>query len=245
MITCTTNLPKIIVQRTLLCMITLFVTTSMLRAQNTIDSFFLNQQTAAGSYAIVTYQFDYETVEGTPYLTNIWRKGSFLTESGIIFTDVDMKFEAVAGLLVIQHNADSVYLRPSVVKEFQYHGNGQAYLFKNGYDVNDVRITKETYLMVLHEGDWSIYKHVRKQFKIANFDPVFSTGSRVDSFQDVSRYIVRSPDGTWSTLNPTRRNINRLFGSKSGDVTSFIRSNGLDLGDDYHLGQIFEFASGL
>jgi hypothetical protein len=228
----------------LLLIIAPFSTTALL-AQNTIDTFFLNQQTAVGSYAIVTYQFDYETVEGTPYTTNHWTKGSFLTESGVIFTDVDMKFEAVAGLLVIQHNADSVYLRPSIVKQFQYGVNGQSYLYKNGYDVKDLRITNETYLMVLHEGDWSIYKHVRKQYKEADFDPVFSTGNRMDSFQDINRYIIKSPDGTWSTLNPTRRNINRLFGSNSGEVTSFIRAKNLDLSNDFHLGQIFEFASRL
>jgi hypothetical protein len=223
----------------------IILSTSILNAQNTIDALFLNQQTAVGSYAIVTYQFDYETVEGTPYASNQWAKGSMLTESGFIFTDVEMKFEAVAGLLVIRHNADSVYLRPSIVTEFQYNIDGESFLFKNGFEANGVRITKENYLLVLHEGEWSIYKQIRKQFKEANFDPVFNTGNRFDSFQEANRYLVKSPDGSWSTLIPTRRNLNRLFGSKSGKVSSFISANNLNINDDNHLGQIFEFASGL
>lgn len=192
----------------------------------------------------MTYQFDYGQIDGTPYAENQWAKGSILTDSGIIFTDVEMKFEAVSGLLAIRHNADSVYLRPSVVTEFQYHIDGQLHLYKNGFYAPSVKVKKEDYLQVIHEGDWSIYKQVKKEYKEANFDPVFNTGNRFDSFQDANRYIVKSPDGSWSTLSPTRRNINRLFGSRSGEVNSFIRSNGLNLSNDVDLGRIFEFASG-
>jgi len=227
----------------LLCSFLLVNCPSITFAQNTISAFFLSQQTTDGGNSIMAFRYDYGTIEGTPYADNQWAKGSFLTDSGVIFTDVEMKFEAVSGLLAIRHNADSVYLRPSIVTEFQYHIDGQSHLYKNGFEAPSARVKKDDYLQVLHQGDWSIYKHVKKEFKEANFDPVFSTGNRFDSFQDANRYIVKSPDGSWSIFSPTRRNITRLFGSNSGDVNSFIRSNNLNLSNDGDLARVFEFAS--
>ena len=215
------------------------------QAQDSVDLFFMNQQMASGGNFIMGYNANAGYYEGNPFYHNEWKKGSFRTTSGNIFADVDMKYEAYTGALVIRHKGDSVYTNTSVVTEFQYDHLGMPIQFKNGFYDERNDITKEKYLQVIYEGKWSAYKDVTVIFKEANFDPVFMTGNRYDTFEQKNRYMVKNPDGEWAALIPRRRSLNRFFGDISGEVRDFVSDNHLDYGNDVHLMRIFEYASGL
>lgn len=194
---------------------------------------------------ITGYKHDYNLILGHPYLHNEWSKGSFRTNGGAVYSNVAMKFESNSGLLAIFNEVDSLFMKPSVVAEFQYTHNGIPYLFKNGFYDRDIDLDIVHYLHVLSEGSWSIYREYRKEVKPANFDPVFNTGSRFDRLVETSRYLVKSPDGRWSEVNPNRRNLTRLFGDQGRDVVDFARKNNLRYDKDDDLIQIFEQASRL
>ena len=197
------------------------------------------------SNVIVTRDRTATEVQGHPYAHNVWAKGSFRTRMNNEYTDVDLKFDAYSNALVILYKADSLQVKADVVSEFDYVVGNQTYVFKNGFDTTLDRLTPQAYLMVLSEGTWSIYKEVKKAYKKSNFDPTYFTGNRFDWYEDANRYIVKSPDGSFSELRPTRRNLIRLFGEKGRQMDQYIRQRGFDLENDAHLSHIFEFASSL
>lgn len=219
---------------------------TFLNAQAQTDGYVIEQLFARNnSNMMMGYKHDYNLIVGHPYLHDEWSKGSFRTNGGAVYTNVLMKFESNSGLLAIYNEVDSLFMKPSVVAEFQYTLNGKPYQFKNGFFDLDTKLEEVQYLQVLSEGRWSIYRHIRKEVKPADFDPVFNTGSRFDRLVEVSRYLVKSPSGTWSEINPNRRNLTRLFGDNGRAVIAFARQHNLEYDNDDDLIQIFEHASSL
>lgn len=185
-------------------------------------------------------------LQGDPYAHNVWAKGLFRTTGNNEYTNVDMKYEAYSGVLVIQYRSDSMVVRADVVREFEYVVSGTTYRFKNGFsDGVTADVAPERYLLVLQEGSWSVYKDIRKEFRKSNFDPTYQTGNRFDWFEERSRYLARSPEGVWTVIRPNQRSVVRLFGRHSRAVEQHMRQNRLDPGNDAHLANIFEFAAGL
>lgn len=232
-------------KRISIIIVALFVAIGSTQAQDSVDLFFMNQQMSSGGTFIMGYNANAGYFEGTPFYHNEWRNGSFRTASGNVIVNVDMKFEAYTGALVIRHKGDSVYTSKTVVTEFQYEHSGMPIQFKNGFYDERNNINRDKYLQVIYEGNWSVYKDVTVIFKEANFDPVFQTGNRYDTFEQKDRYMVKNPDGNWTALIPRRRSLNRFFGDISADIGDFVRDNQLDYGNDVHLRRIFEYASGL
>ncbi len=226
--------------------LTLFITCSFWNAHAQNDGYSIEQLfSRTNANSITGYKHDYNLIVGHPYLHNEWSKGSFRTNGGAVYSNVSMKFESNSGLLAIFNDVDSLFMKPSVVPEFQYTNNGVPYQFKNGFFDRDLNLDIVHYLHVLSEGSWSIYREYRKEVVPANFDPVFNTGSRFDRLVEDSRYLVKSPDGKWSELNPNRRNLTRLFGDHGRDVVDFARKNNLKFDKNDDLARIFEHASSL
>ncbi len=226
--------------------LTLILTCSFLSAQAQTDGYSIEQLfSRTNSNILVGYKHDYNLIMGHPYLHNEWSVGSFRTNGGAVYSNVKMKYESNSGLLAIYNDTDSLFMKPAVVAEFQYSHKGIPYLFKNGFYDRDIDLDSIHYLHVLSEGPWSIYRHYHKEVKPSNFDPVFNTGSRFDRLVEDSRYLVKSPDGKWSEVNPNRRNLTRLFGDQGRDVIAYARANSLKYDKDDDLIQIFEHASSL
>lgn len=199
----------------------------------------------SGANQIVPYKFDYEVLQGHPYHHPAWLKGSFRTTSSMVFTEVPMKYDSYSGFLAIQLDQDSVFMKPAMVTEFQYSIDGRPYLFKNGYFEYDLGVKPETYYLVLNEGSFTLLKDVKKVYKEADFDAVFNTGNKFDRLLETPRYLVKKPDGSFTSILPNRRSVLAQFGDHRGKVQQFVRSNRLDYGKDADLARIFDFASTL
>jgi hypothetical protein len=222
----------------------LFALLSLLSADavaQPLDAFLRGRQ----KILIIDVKPDAPEVQGHPYAHNFWAKGSFRTSMNNEYTDVDLKFDAHSNALVILYKSDSMLVKSDVVREFDYTIGKQTFYFKNGFDTTVENVTPEKYLMVISEGRWSIYKDVRKVYKKSNFDPTYHIGNRFDWYEESHRYFVKSPDGEWSLFRPNRRNLTRLFGEKGREVDQYVRQRRMDVENDAHLSNIFEFASGL
>jgi hypothetical protein len=199
----------------------------------------------SGSNQIVPYKFDYGVLQGHPYHHPQWVSGTFRTASNMVFTDVPMKFDSYSGFLAIRKDQDSVFMKPSVVTEFQYTVDGVPYLFKNGYFEYDLKVKPDAYFLVLSEGAYTLLKDVSKEYKESDYDAVFKTGSKFDRLLEKPRYLVKSPDGSYKAILPNRRNVLALFGDDRRNVQEYARSQRLDFDKDADLARIFDFASTL
>lgn len=209
----------------------------------------MNQQALVSSgNLIMTFSTNSHITVGYPYLHNHWHSGEVGSSTGIIYSDIRMKFEAVNGMLAIINEADSVFMNPDFVREFRYEADGDVFVFRNGYEIPAHRVTQKSYLRVLHEtsAGISIYKFTTKEFKEAEKPVPYATNPNpTNSFVERNRYLVRTPDGEWQAISPGRRTIQRLFPDKRDELNAFVRYNNLDYTRDAHLKRIFEHMSGL
>lgn len=194
---------------------------------------------------IVPYNFDYEVLQGHPYHHPAWVKGSFRTTSSMVFTEVPMKYDSYSKRLAIRMDQDSVFMKPEMVTEFQYSVDGVPYVFKNGYFDVDLGIKAESYFQVMTEGGFTLLKDVSKEYRKANYDAVFNTGSRYDRLVEVTRYIVKTPDGKFRTMSAQRNSVLAAVGIYRPEVQEFARKNRIDFRKDADLIRVFEFASSL
>jgi hypothetical protein len=204
------------------------------------------ENTVRGTGTVYTYNHDYGIVLGSPFLHDEWSTGTVRIRDGNVYNEISMRFEAYNGLVNIVHQADSVWLRPEFVTEFSYYHRGRQYTFRNGFIVPSVDVARNQYLHVLHEGEWSAYRDVKKIFKPAERpEPYQANRQTFNSFEESSRILVRTPDDQWSEIRPGRRSLNRLFGDLSRDVNAYIRRNDLSYGNEEHLALIFAEANRL
>lgn len=185
--------------------------------------------------------FNRGDIAGSPFLHDDWVRGQFSLRGEETFEGVEMRYEAISGILSIMHRQDSVFLRPQMVPEFSYTHAGEEFVFKNGYFSEQPRVNRDTYLRVLYEneGEWSVYEQVRKEFKAAEAPNQFTHYQRYDAFEDNSRLLVRSPEGEWAIFRPGRRAISRLF-DDGRKATGYFRSNDLSYTNASDIGRLFK-----
>jgi len=204
----------------------------------------MNQQALVSSgNMIMTFNTNTNITVGSPYMHNEWLTGEVRGKNGTFYTDIRMKFEAVNGMLAIINQADSVYMSPDFVREFRYQADGETFVFRNGYEVPEQRISPTTYLRVLYEtsSGTSLYQLITKEFREADRPEPYATNRNPNNyFQVRTRYLVRDTAGSWRLITPTRRTIDRLFPDNGGQVNRFVRANNLDYTRAEHLQRIFE-----
>lgn len=229
------------VMRTMTSMaIIMFLAVGSAQSQEAVDLFFLNQINNPTSQTIMNYNANAGYFEGHPFYHDEWTVGSITTTTGNVLENIELRFEAYTGSLVVKRNDRVGYANPNAVRSFMYTHDSGHYHFKNGFTIPSERITPETFVQMIHEGEkWTVIKLVRKVFKEADFDPTFQRGSRYDRFEESSRYLARKNDGQWEVFLPRRRTLERMLDIASRDLREFVRINDLDYGNDSDLGRIF------
>lgn len=222
-----------------------FIVVGVELSAQSLDLVFLHGQYNIDDLAVYNYRHQYEEIDGHPFTSDGWLSGSVTTKTGQTFSDLLLKYEVVNGLVMIMHNGDSLYTRSDYITEFIYFENNKPIEYKNGLDAPTIGLDKSRYVQVIHEGEWSLYKEIKKELREADFNPVTEMGSRYNYFKETVRYLSHSPDGYWSAINPSRRGLTRLFGEKGREVIRFVRDNKLGYNNDDDLARIFDYVSGL
>jgi hypothetical protein len=186
-----------------------------------------------------------DQILGHPYLHNDWKQGAFSIQGEAEYDELQLKFELVSGVVGVMFQGDSLYLRPQLVPQFRYNVNGEEFLFRNGFRLGDVNLSRDTYLRVLFDevDEWSLFMHYRKVFLDAEQPRPYGDYRRDPVFEERYVYLVRSPEGEWSTFRPTRRNIGRLF-EDGREANNYIRSNNLNYTSIHDMSRLFKHLAG-
>lgn len=189
----------------------------------------LNRMGSGSGNMMLMLNESYYGIEGTPYHINDFLGGAFHHSGVGRYEQVMIRYNAYEDWLEIVADGDSLILNPKAVRSFEFIHNGSYFLYRNGYRSQDNRIERENYLQVLHEGSVVFLKRHSKELKKANFDPVFSTGSKYDRFVENESYYVAAASG--DNLEPVRlrrRDILDLMGENSDQIAKFARDNRLN-----------------
>ncbi|MCA1801469.1 MAG: hypothetical protein LC662_03310 [Rhodothermaceae bacterium] len=184
---------------------------------------------ATSGNVMVTFNESYYGIEGSPYHIQDFVTGAFHQTGTGRYEDVNIRYNAYEDWLEVIIEKDSLVLKPSAIRSFEFSYSGVDYVYRNGFSSGNNDISRENYLRVLHEGSVVFMKRHSKELKKANFDPVFNTGSRYDRFVENESYYTAGVNG--DQIEPVRlrrRDILDLMGDYSDQIAKFARDNRLN-----------------
>ncbi|WP_338871800.1 hypothetical protein WBJ53_26340 [Spirosoma sp. SC4-14] len=175
----------------------------------------------------------YEGLKGTPYFLPQWTQGEIDMVNGQHYTDVPIKFDAFRQYLILLRNRagqDSIVVNSDQVKSFQLNSpTGQTYLFKHLPNLKtDDESLKEGYLLVLYQGETSLFKRITKTFKAADYKDPYSNDVRYDSFKEAASYYLLKPDQSLVKVKLTKKSLLDALDHQSS-LKTFVEQHHLAL----------------
>lgn len=188
---------------------------------------------------LITKSADSYGVQGHPFLTENFVPGELINSRGQKEEGVMMRYISYNDSLQVLIDGEEIILYSSMVYEFRFHDGNFVRHFRNGFKADDEDIEDHNFLEVLSEtDDQLILMRHRKRFIESDFDPVFSTGSRYDTFRESGRLFVKNEDGGFERVRMRRRSILRLFDDHSSEIRSYARSEDLSFSDPHDVAQM-------
>lgn len=189
---------------------------------------FFTLLTLFSSYSIVNAQIintptgnavtetSYVNIVGTPYLNPDWVKGSATLENGQTFTDLDLKYDVVKGVLFFKSNDDKILGFVDPVKEFTLSpGNAK---FANGFSgIKD--FTAKSYFQVLNAGKVKILK---KDIKNVVERREYNSASTTKTFVSNTSVFLLGPDGQALPLKKDKKFILTVLSDKAAPLEAYI-----------------------
>jgi hypothetical protein len=124
----------------------------------------------------------------------------------------------------------------SVTKVPQYFVNGKEYKDEEGTPYIG-------FFQILSEGEITLLKMTRVDFKPADRNPTHNTGSKDNRFlKTVNLYYAV---GTTAKELPGKKGITKLFGERTKETDKFIKVNEINLGKENHLVALFDYYNSL
>ena len=187
---------------------------------------------------------NYADVEGSPYLTDAWVKGTVKFSNGKTHTDIYIKYDQVADELLFRDAENHTMRFVDRISEFKiiYLANDKAYekLFRNGLiniDENNVNAFYE----VLIDGRISLLKRTRKK---VNEIKAFDSTVAVKRIAEVHDYYL-SRKGELFRLKKDRKSLLALLNDQAEQIEKFINQNKLNIKEETQLISIISYYNSL
>jgi len=179
----------------------------------------------------------YVEVEGDPFLSTDWHKGTVVLASGTAIKDVNLKLDVVESKLLFQSNKGEELVFTDPVKEFTltYPGsvnNTKEFLkhFKNGYTATD-NTSASTFFEVLYSGTVELLK---KTYKSINEQRRYDSSTTNKSFQENVRYYL-VVDGKATLVKNDKKSFLNLLKDKQPALETYIKNNKINFRSDADL----------
>src|SRR5688572_18632374 len=132
----------------------------------------------------------YTDIQGSPYLTDSWQKGSVRLVNGKAHNDVQLKYDQVAENVIFKGTSGQALQFAEPVREFKLQTVEStvtaALLFRSGYKPAD-GATVNTFYQVLSDGETPLLK---RSFKKIIENKPYGSATTVKMFQDINAYYL-------------------------------------------------------
>lgn len=200
-----------------------------------------------GNQGIVrTFDNRYEGVRGTPYLFNDWVKGAVILRDSTMIDDVFLQYDAYQGeLLAKRNNKEAITIDKNQVRGFRIGKPGIknfSHFSKAQYLDEFQEAEPEQFVQILYDGPSALYALHKKGLIKANYKGAYSAGKAYDEFTKTStQYYLRSPEGIFVKVKPTKKDLLKIFSSDQKKVKEFIEKNNLVLEESTDLVKVAMF----
>ena len=209
-----------------------------------------NEEIAAGSAAVRTYDLRYEGMQGTPYFIDEWLSGK------LVFTNGDagkkshlLKYNTQTKELMMKRpQGDSIIVFPNQITAFTINDASKniSYPFVKVENLKaDGGTVPVCFLMVLYKNKSSLLKYVSKNVLKANYQGGYSADRRYDSYVDNSQYFIRKADNSFIKVKVKKSSVLDALEDKKAEIEAYIKKENLSFKNDIDVAKVLAYYDSL
>lgn len=169
----------------------------------------------------------YNDVQGSPFLSEDWKKASVTDASGTTFIGVLIKFDAYSNKFLFNHNGNA-YEFVTDISEVEItpelSDSPDSIIFKKGFAING-KISPDKYVQVLAAGKVNFVKHI---YKVIEERSEYNVPGKIRSFVLRTAYYF-SLNGIWQNEKPGNKFFESLLKDKWKTVETYIKEYSLNV----------------
>jgi len=198
-----------------------------------------------GTGTVKTFDYRYEGVKGTPYVFEDFRNGEVYLKSKNKVALGKLNYNCFENEIAYMDPADGKIriMNRFLVDLFTIQdGDGVLTFVPIKLDED----TETIFAEVLYNKGSRAYKVYKKEWLKANYEGGYSADRRYDEFVDkYDLYFLKKGDNTLYKAKNSKKQMIAAFPEKDKEISSFIKSNKLDLKEDQSLVRLLEYYDSL
>jgi hypothetical protein len=177
----------------------------------------------------------YTDVNGNPYLTEQWTKGTVLLKNGRKYANVQLRYDLVGDEVLFKNEKSQQMMSfTDPVIEFQLNTDSEntasPMIFRSGY-VSDDGVGAKAYFQVLC--DLGV-KLLKKQVKVIIETKEYSSATSTKNFSESTSYYLYKNNKAVK-IRKDKKQIFSVLGNQTDALEKFIKDNNLNLKNESDL----------
>ena len=198
-----------------------------------------------GTGTVQTFDNRYEGVKGTPYVFEQFRQGEVFLKSKKKVVVKELNYNCMEN--------EIVYLDPATkVTRLMNRFKVDLFMLHNGTEMISfvpVKLEEDAetiFAQVLYNRGSMVYKVYEKEWVKANYEGGYSADRKYDEFVDkYSLYFMKEGDKVLYKAKKSKKQMLSAFPEQEKEISSFIKSNKLDLKNEESLVKLLEYYDSL
>ncbi len=198
-----------------------------------------------GTGTVQTFDNRYEGVKGTPYVFEQFRQGEVFLKSKKKVVIKELNYNCMENEIVYLDPATKVtrLMNRFKVDLFMLHDGTEMISF---VPVKLEEDAETIFAQVLYNKGSLVYKVYEKEWVKANYEGGYSADRKYDEFVDkYSLYFMKEGDKVLYKAKKSKKQMIAAFPEQENEISSFIKSNKLDLKNDESLIKLLEYYDSL
>jgi len=183
----------------------------------------------------------YVDVNGSPYFNDNFVKGSVKLSDGKKYDNVYLQLDEVKSTLLFKDTKDTKEAMEYSLPVSEFNLN-----LENGTVANFKKVASDEkntgFYQVIYDGKFSLLKRTRKSVVTK---ATYGTANVEKNINAVTVFMVVSPDQKFTPVKADKKAFLQYFGSKSGDMETFISKEQIDFKKDADLVKLFAYFNSL
>ncbi|MBZ5859354.1 hypothetical protein [Flavihumibacter profundi] len=168
------------------------------------------------------YPFTFK--EGHPFFYTDVLSGGSIVYDNVYYPDVQMLYDEVADVLIIQNGIQRIQLSSERISRFRLSDRDFIRIVKDSLD--SPILSSEGFYNVLYKGNVSVFKQ-----EVKSIFTEITSDEGILRYIKVKQYFYIKKDGKYYLVN-RKNDLLDIYKEKKKEIRDYIKSNGLSFSDD-------------
>ncbi len=199
----------------------------------------------SGTGQVKTFDTRYEGVRGTPYVFEKWLPGEVYMNNKRKMAVKELNYDCYNNEIVYLDAATGAAMQMNryLVDLFTLCGSQDTMTF---VPVKLVQDSEPLFAQLLYNQGSIVYKVYRKEFVKADYEGGYSADRRYDEFvEKADLYFMKKDDHTLYRVKRSKKYMVASFPGKEAEISSYLRSNRVDLRDERQVVELLQYFDSL